>query len=138
LPFATYRTTVQQNLKWFATLRGRLGVAATDRLLLYGTGGLALGRLDYSGNIHRTAILLNFDVPASTSVTKAGWTIGAGAEYALPDQWSIKAEYLYYDLGSASITGNLTVLGVVTGPQATYSFATRGNIVRFGLNHPIN
>jgi hypothetical protein len=43
-----------------------------------------------------------------------------------------------YDLGSASIAGNLTGAGVVTAPQATDSFATRGSIVRLGLSHKIN
>jgi hypothetical protein len=43
-----------------------------------------------------------------------------------------------YDLGSVSIAGNLTVAGVVTAPQATDSFATRGSIVRPGLSHKIN
>jgi outer membrane immunogenic protein len=56
----------------------------------------------------------------------------------LPKNWSIKAEYLYYDLGSASITGNLIIAGIVTAPQANYTFATRGSIVRLGLNYKLN
>lgn len=136
-PFATYTTTVDQRLNWFSTLRGRVGFIEMDRLLFYGTGGLAIGQSDYSANIHRAAIIVNFDVPASTSVTKVGWTIGAGAEYALDNKWSAKAEYLYYDLGNESITGSLTIAGFPTAAQATYSFATRGSIVRFGLNYKI-
>ena len=138
LPFATYTTSVEQRMEWFGTLRGRLGVAATDQILLYGTGGLAFGRSNYGANIRRTAFLLNYNVPASPDVTRVGWTIGGGAEYALAGKWSVKAEYLYYDLGNVSTTGYLTIGPVVTATSATYSFATRGSIARVGFNYKIN
>ena len=134
LPTARYTTTVDQNLQWFSTLRGRLGFTYTDKVLIYGTGGLALGWSTYNADVRRTAFLLNFDVPASANVMKAGWTVGLGAEYALQDRWSFKAEYLYYDLGKESITG--TIAG--TAQQLTYNFVTRGNIVRLGLNRKFN
>jgi len=105
LPFATYTTTVDQRLNWFSTLRARVGFLQTDHVLFYGTGGLAVGQSNYTANIHRTAILLNFNVPASATETKTGWTVGAGAEYALDNKWSVKAEYLYYDLGSVTLNG---------------------------------
>src|SRR5581483_5741775 len=72
---------------WLATVRGRLGYAA-DRFMPYITGGLALG-----------------DVKATTpgfagaSSDRAGWTLGAGLEFAVAQNWSLKAEYLYVDLG---------------------------------------
>src|ERR1700704_5405702 len=40
----------EQKLSWFGTVRGRLGVTVTPELLLYGTGGLAYGRVDASAN----------------------------------------------------------------------------------------
>lgn len=135
LPFATYTTSAEQRMKWFGTLRGRLGVAATDSLLIYATGGLAYGETEYTANIHRQAILIKFDVPVSATETKTGWTIGGGLEYALAKNWSVKGEYLYYDLGGTTITGNLTTFGVVTAATATYSFETRGHIVRLGINY---
>jgi outer membrane immunogenic protein len=136
LPFATYTTSVEQRLKWFATTRGRVGFTPLDNLLLFGTGGFAFGRIDYSGNIHRSAILVNFDVPASASATKTGWTIGGGAEYALTNKWSVKSEYLYYDLGGATLTGFQTPRPLVLAVNsASYSFVTRGSIVRVGFNY---
>ena len=33
-----------------------------------------------------------------------GWAAGGGFEYALNNRWSIKAEYLYLDLGSENYT----------------------------------
>jgi hypothetical protein len=41
-------------------------------LLVYATGGLALGASDYGANIRRSAFLLNYTVPASTTTTKFG------------------------------------------------------------------
>lgn len=70
LPFAMYTTSVQQRLQWLSTLRGRVDFAAMDNLLVYATGGLALGELDYGANIRRSAFLLNYTVPASTSIAK--------------------------------------------------------------------
>ena len=32
--------------------------------------------------------------------TNVGWTAGAGVEFAVNNQWSLKAEYLYVDLGN--------------------------------------
>ena len=134
LPFATYITSAEQRLKWFGTLRGRLGFTPVDMLLVYATGGLAFGESDYGANIRRSAILLNFNVPASANVTKTGWTVGGGAEYAVTKNWTLKAEYLYYDLGRETLTGFLTIGPVVTAAAANYDFATRGSIARVGLN----
>ena len=38
----------------------------------------------------------------SVSDTKIGWTIGGGLEWAFAYNWSLKGEYLYYDLGTLS------------------------------------
>ena len=79
-------------------------------LLLYGTGGLAYGRVDASANL-----LQHFDegspsqFPASISKTKVGWTAGAGAEWMFARNWSAKLEYLYIDLGDESAIGHVTL-----------------------------
>jgi outer membrane immunogenic protein len=49
---------------WFGTVRARLGVAI-DRVLIYGTGGLA-----YTDN-------------------NTGWVVGGGVEWALPTSWNM-------------------------------------------------
>lgn len=89
---------------WFATLRGRVGFAA-DNFLLYGTGGLAYGKMDASVKIDATELEdedpeSNRYYTGSTDATNWGWTVGAGMEYGI-DNWSLGVEYLYVDLGSA-------------------------------------
>ena len=75
----------------------------------------------------------------SISSTRLGWTVGAGGEYAFGNGWSAKAEYLYVDLGSASV--NSTNLTAFTPPIAfptnvfTHTIELRSNIARVGLNY---
>jgi len=65
----------------------------------------------------------------SVSRTKAGWTAGAGVEYAFMGNWSAKLEYLYVDLGSATC-------GMATcGFPADESINFKANLVRAGLNY---
>ncbi len=122
-----------ERTQWFGTARGRIGFAPFCRLMIYATGGLAYGNVDYSANT-------NFDngttYPVSFSKTKAGWTVGGGLEYAIGHHWSIKAEYLYYDLGDEDRAQNKLSFGVPQGPPffVHYNFETTANIVRGGLN----
>jgi outer membrane immunogenic protein len=95
---------------WLGTFRGRLGYAA-DRFMPYITGGLA-----YGGVKHSVAGV------GDSSTSKAGWTLGGGVEYAIAGPWTVKAEYLYVDLGHT---------GSVLGSDATF----HSHIVRAGLNY---
>jgi outer membrane immunogenic protein len=122
-----------ERMQWFGTARGRIGFAPMCKLLIYATGGLAYGNVDYSAQT-------NFDngVTYSTkfSDTNLGWTVGGGFEWALNHHWSVKAEYLYYDLGNQSRTEPQLFDGVPTGEIffVRNHFETTGNIVRGGLN----
>ena len=44
----------------------------------------------------------NFFLSGNPSSSRVGWTVGAGAEYALTNNWTIRGEYLYADLGSST------------------------------------
>jgi outer membrane immunogenic protein len=121
--------TAQEKINWFGTVRGRLGFTATPTLLLYATGGLAYGDVDYSAN----TIFPATQYPSSFSRTKVGWTAGAGAEWAFAGNWSAKFEYLYMDLGNESGIGN----PVPANPpfQLHYNWKTQANLVRVGINY---
>ena len=43
--------TSEQNLNWFGTLRGRVGVPIGDRFMPFVSGGLAYGETDASANV---------------------------------------------------------------------------------------
>lgn len=123
-------TSASEKIKWFGTVRGRLGWLPSQNLLLFGTGGLAYGDVAYTANINEIG---GRQFNASSDRTKAGWTLGAGAEWAFMRNWSVKAEYLYFDLGSTTITGPQTN-PVLATQFATYAFKTRGSIARVGVN----
>jgi outer membrane immunogenic protein len=129
----------EARLSWFGTVRGRLGVAVTPDLLLYGTGGLAYGHVDASANTQ----LFNGDgslfaeFPASISTTKVGWTAGAGAEWMFARNWSAKLEYLYVDLGSESAIADIVPL-INPVLKVGYTWNFRENIVRAGVNYHFN
>jgi len=79
---------------WLATARGRLGYAAADRVLIYGTAGGAFGNI--SANTSGTAFQQEI---------KAGWTAGGGVEAAFSDHLTARVEYLFVDMQDANLTG---------------------------------
>jgi len=95
---------------WFGTLRLRAGVAANN-VLFYGTGGLAYGSLKAE----------SFGL--SESRTAVGWTLGAGVEFGLTQQWSAKLEYLYMSFADRSFSVTGTSNGLDT------------SLVRVGVNY---
>jgi outer membrane immunogenic protein len=120
---------------WLFTLRGRAGFLVTPALLLYGTGGLAVA--DVKAAFNFTDTFASATESAAISTTRAGWTAGAGAEYALMNGWSIKAEYLYVDLGQATATStNLnTTIGAYPASVFTHTVNLTSNIGRVGINY---
>ena len=61
-----------------ATVPARPG----DKLLLYGTGGLAYGNVDYSAQTNfGTTFFHGSSYPVNFTETKTGWTAGGGIEY---------------------------------------------------------
>jgi len=108
-------------------------------LLLYGTGGLAYGNEKISENGFGTAAGCTAAVAivctsGSSTGVGMGWTAGGGVEYAVSRNWTVKAEYLYYDLGSRTLTLN-DVFGRFPANVQTFTDAFRGNIVRGGVNY---
>jgi outer membrane immunogenic protein len=79
-------------LDWQGSLRGRLGFAA-DKVMFYGTGGLAFA------DISHTYTNLVTGVAETTSGLRAGWTAGAGVEIALTPNLLARVEYRYTDYG---------------------------------------
>jgi outer membrane immunogenic protein len=104
---------------WFATLRGRVGMAF-DRTLVYGTAGGAAGELRSIANIPAGT--------TSTTVTYGTWIVGAGIEYGITDNLSARVEYLYLDK-------NNIATGVIGPPATQITTHLQENLVRAGLNY---
>ncbi|MDE2577976.1 MAG: porin family protein [Hyphomicrobiales bacterium] len=117
----------------FGTLRGRAGLAFNN-FMIYGTGGLAYGTPTAPNTFFAPAAIFGanaFGARVGNSPLSVGWTAGVGVEAALDQNWSVKAEYLYADLGSKQQSYLLS-----TAPGwAVVNHDTRMHTVRAGLNY---
>lgn len=75
------------------SVRGRVGWA-WDRILFYGTGGVAFASIENSA----PPVLGGPSNAATTG--RAGWTAGGGVEFAVDPNWTVRAEYRYTDYGA--------------------------------------
>jgi len=133
-------TIAQTKSDFYVSLRGRLGVVAASNWLLYATGG-------YIGVNTRTSVVDTcFTAPCGLAVINAteqtfrsGYTVGGGVEYAVTKPWSVKFEYLYYNLGRRTVSAPAFFPPAVV-PTAPWNWDTRttGNIIRVGLNYHFN
>ena len=126
-----------EQVEFSGTLRGRIGYApnlGASHWLFYATGGLAWSFDQFT----RTQVA---GMPAGGTAVpgtvenlfmqpRVGWTGGAGAEVALWSNWSARAEYLFVDYGSRSVSFPL-------GAQRFDSNLTL-NEFRLGLNYRLN
>lgn len=88
---------IDSSIDWIAMLTPRVGVAL-DRVLIYGKGGVAWVREEHEfTETHKYS-----SESQSDRGTESGWTLGAGVEYAVDDNWSVKAEYNYINLGKSN------------------------------------
>jgi outer membrane immunogenic protein len=119
----TFSGTVK--LPWFATARARVGVAA-DRVLFYGTGGVAW--MDVNPTINDTATGVQW---FNTTNTRTGWTAGAGVEWAFAQNWTARVEYLFMDF-TPSWTG--AIPAAFGGGTLAQNVTIKDNLVRGGIN----
>jgi outer membrane immunogenic protein len=96
-----------------ASARARAGFGQNN-WLLYATGGLAFG---------------DVSTPPLNALNdmRAGWTLGAGFEYAINPAWSARLEYRYTDLGTKRANGG--------EPGATDDNAFNFHAVRIGVSY---
>jgi outer membrane immunogenic protein len=136
--------SVSTKLDWFGTVRARAGYT-TGPTLFYVTGGFAYGDVERRGSVAGSTSFIGifpvntFAGSFSNKSTETGWTVGGGVEGKLWGNWSVKAEYLYIDLGKVTDSFNTVFLtGGATGSVAatrTITTDVREHIFRVGLNY---
>jgi outer membrane immunogenic protein len=125
--------SLSSELRWLGTERLRFGYAF-GRLLPYITGGLAYGQMHTRGVYADGGLLF----PTSASHWQAGWTVGAGVEYAVLDNISVKAEYLYTSLnGTSGASFGFDGTGAITGYRTFVGNGFDTHIARVGVNYQI-
>jgi outer membrane immunogenic protein len=108
--------TLSTSFNSLESVTGQLGIAFTNRFLVYGKGGWAATDLHFDAN----NAIAGSDL--STFKWVGGWTVGAGVEYLLWTHLSIGVEYDYYQFN----VGNITGLADTTGVMRACSFCDFG------------
>jgi outer membrane immunogenic protein len=111
---------------WFSTARLRLGFAA-DRVLLYGTGGLAILSASDKYTITDAGVSVNL---LSFSNTAVGFTAGAGVEVGMTPNISARVEYLFMEAPNYSASSTIPIVGGTITETGTI----KDSVVRAGLN----
>lgn len=140
---------IEKTLDWFGTARARAGYLVTPSILAFASGGFAYGGMTLQNRIAHTTDTLPFfgafyqsmSSVGHVSTARIGWTLGGGFEWKFAPEMSLKAEYLYYDLGRTGATGSI-VDSTSTGAGTflniagvTSSTRFNGQIARVGFNY---
>jgi outer membrane immunogenic protein len=130
-PLGVNRADISQDLRWLASIRGRVGVT-WDMALLYATGGVAFSNSHYVAHSQNAIEIATSDF----SELSTGWVAGAGVEYLVMPNWVLRAEYLYYGLNnSQSDTTHALPLLPLTNPVVNTWNSANVQTVRFGVSY---
>ena len=127
------------NEKWTGTATSTVGIAH-DRWLVYGKAGVAWSKTDYTDNWSGNIVGIPFQAFSGTGTTSSsnqvGWTVGTGVEWAVWNNWSIKAEYDYLDFGNKTVAINGAILPGIANFPASFGLENTQHINQFkaGLN----
>ena len=122
----------RSRLDYLGTVRGRVGVAF-DRTLLFVTAGLAYGEVSNGADFFGPANQLQFT--GQKSGVETGYVVGGGVEHAFSANWTLKGEYLYFDLGKQTVGVNVVPGSGGGGTGYDSRFENDGHILRAGLNY---
>lgn len=121
---ATTQTNIfDAKVDWLALASARAGFVVGSNLMLYGKGGVAIAEEKHTLNLAQTG-------PTTTALLSGkaihtGVVAGAGAEYAIAPNWSVKAEYDYVRMFPQAV--------MLAGPAAGGPFGA-GSVLAVGEN----
>ena len=141
---ATGCSSGQTSINDFGTVRGRVGYVSGN-FLLYGTGGWAwsesgtnrtincVGATCATGGTGVASPLVG--MAASSSGTQGGWAAGAGIEYGILPNLTIRAQFLHLEFDN--IGRSFTYAGFPTAFRSTLA-NTGSETFTFGVNYLLN
>jgi outer membrane immunogenic protein len=86
---------------FLASTTARLGYSFADRWLVFARGGAAWTH-EKADDAFTT--VGGIAVDPSATMTRTGWTVGTGVDWAFAPHWSATLEYNYYDFGNHGAT----------------------------------
>ena len=132
---------------WMYTIRGRLGWAPelSWPVMLYGTGGLAVTKLNVSNQFLDTTTLQGAGIGSSNN-TVNGWSIGFGIEFPITQNLTMNGEYLFANFGSVTVPSSVYNSAPAFGGPDYQSLVSPliatahlyANFLKVGLNYKFN
>ena len=114
---------------FLASATARLGYSIADRWLVYAKGGAAWTNEKIDDAF---TTLQGIAVDPSTTMTRTGWTVGTGVDWAFAPHWSSNLEYNYYDFGNG---GTLLTDPAHNATVNIYKLQDRIHAVTVGVNY---
>ena len=115
-------TFAENSIDWLGTARLRMGLAVGNGLA-YVTGGVAYGKVNNTVGYCCTTSW-------SESKTRVGFAVGAGVEQLLSQNWTVRLEGMFVDLGRSEVNTNN-----FGGTDKRAKFSNQAVIVRGALNY---
>jgi len=142
-PNGTYTFNGNVSPSGFGLIHPRIGYVIDDWLPYFTAGAIVAG-----GSHSSTAAFTPVGGSAPTTsfsggknFTSTGWIVGVGAEYGLNGPWSLKAEYLYANLGKGkNTTTTCTASASACAAFSNFSLdnihnSFTANLFRVGFNY---
>jgi len=138
-PYANEAYTVKTN--WTATSTAVVGLAR-DRWMIYSKAGVAWENNNYGLGVTGASGGTPFGFASSSTSTVTGWTVGAGAKWAIAGNWFVNLEYDYlnFDAKPRNLSGTFSATPAAFGAPvsaATFSPSFGQNVseIKAGLNY---
>jgi len=148
IPAATQTLSYDSKIDWLALATARAGFVAGDRLMFYGKGGIAIAQERHNFNF--TTLAAPGGPPGSAiaafpaKAVHTGIVVGAGGEYALGNNWSVKLEYDYIKMFAQQATAQGTetlnvpavpIVGTINVPVQISRISQDLHLVKVGVNY---
>jgi outer membrane immunogenic protein len=138
IPFGVSLTSTNDDLKWLASARARLGYAFGN-FMPYVTGGAAWSDTTFNGFVTNNLLAPGTGPgPYSANQIRSGYVVGGGIEYMATHNWLLRAEYLYYGFGGETFVGANNP-SFVPGAAGVFSYSRENiSVLRAGLSYKFN
>ncbi|MBR0719097.1 outer membrane protein [Bradyrhizobium liaoningense] len=138
----TETTNLKTSIDWLAIASGRAGFVVGDRLLAYGKAGVAIANESHPLNgTASTGGPFSIAIALEGKAVHSGVVIGAGLEYALAGNWSIKGEYDYIRMINQHTSQSGTYSQSLFAPSAAAvnNWITQNlHLFKLGVNYHFN
>jgi outer membrane immunogenic protein len=123
-----------EEIDGFGTVRARIGWLFAPNWLVYGSGGLAYGRIVTSATTTFVPVAGNLYADPGEASWKTGWTAGGGVEWKFSDHISVFAEYLYAELGDVQGRGEAPA-PFIAGDSVSDDYGRpKVSVIKAGIN----